>query len=197
MMNYNTNYFALQNRGKDSNGEAQNEKPAVQPQQEVEATSEPVAPAAKPKNPDPLNYTVPPPVFIKPKVNFRPLSIKGTSRTPEVNFNPVSSAFSVTGRSIPEDSMAFYKRLTDWIGLMEEHHSFDQPAKFVFELEYFNTSSSKCLLDVFKRINKLHLIGKPVSILWRYDEDDEDLMETGEDYRDLLDLPFELESVEY
>lgn len=58
------------------------------------------------------------------------------------------------------------------------------------KMEYFNTSSSKCIYDLLKDVKSLKNKGKKVSVRWYYDEDDEDMLEAGEDYSDLLDLPF-------
>ena len=127
---------------------------------------------------------------------MEPLNISKTSRTPEVAFNPERNSYRLAGRSIPEDSVAFYRTIIKWLENFETSFHFSDEVTFEFELEYFNTSSSKCLLDVFKLINKIHKSGKDVSIKWVYDEEDEDLMETGEDYADMLDVPFELEGIE-
>ena len=62
------------------------------------------------------------------------------------------------------------------------------------QLEYFNTSSSKCILDVFKKLETLS--GTEVSVKWYYEEDDEDMLEAGEDYEAIIDLPFEMIEVE-
>ncbi len=59
-------------------------------------------------------------------------------------------------------------------------------------LEYFNTSSSKCILDIFKKVNSLYKNGIDVVINWYYEEEDEDMQEAGEDYSDLLDVPFDI-----
>ena len=64
------------------------------------------------------------------------------------------------------------------------------------QLEYFNTSSSKCILDVFKKLENLH--NKSVAevvINWYYEEDDEDMLEAGEDYQSILKLPFKMVEV--
>ena len=58
------------------------------------------------------------------------------------------------------------------------------------KMEYFNTSSSKCIYDLLKEVKSLENKGKEVVVRWYYDEDDEDMLEAGEDYSDLLDLHF-------
>ncbi len=62
-------------------------------------------------------------------------------------------------------------------------------------LEYFNTSSSKCLLDVFRKLEMLNSSGN-VAIRWYYDEEDEDMKEVGEDYQALLKVPISLIALE-
>ena len=64
-------------------------------------------------------------------------------------------------------------------------------------LEYFNTSSSKCILDFFKKLETLNNGGKTsVSVNWHYEEDDEDMLEAGEDYQAIIDLPVKMIEVE-
>ena len=62
------------------------------------------------------------------------------------------------------------------------------------QLEYFNTSSSKCILDDFKKLETLS--GTSITINWYYEEDDEDMLEAGEDYQALVDIPFKMIEVE-
>lgn len=124
---------------------------------------------------------------------MRNLIIEPTGKTPKVILNADINVFEITGRSIPEDSIGFYRKILDWV---EEYGSNPNPrTNFKFELEYFNTSSSKCLLDLFRKLEKMYKSGHEVEITWCYDADDEDMEETGEDYRALLDAPFNLISV--
>ena len=60
--------------------------------------------------------------------------------------------------------------------------------------DLFNTSSSKCILDVFKKLETLS--GTEVKVNWYYEEDDEDMLEAGEDYQAIIDLPFKMIEVE-
>jgi hypothetical protein len=118
------------------------------------------------------------------------LKIEPTHKTPKIYFDPANNIFEVSGRSIPEDSVGFYKRVLDWI---DEYAKGPNPkTEFKFELEYFNTSSSKNILELLKKLEKLHQDGNDVRIAWYYDEDDEDMQETGEDYKALLSVPLEL-----
>jgi len=117
--------------------------------------------------------------------------LEGTPKTPTVEFKFDSGELLIKGRSIPENSIEFYKPLIDWI----ESYSPDAKDRTILnvQLEYFNTSSSKCLLDVFK---KLERISNSVEIQWYYEEDDEDMLEAGEDYDAIIDIPFKMIEVE-
>ena len=94
---------------------------------------------------------------------------------------------SLKGRSIPENSIDFYKPLLEWVesNVGESESSVAISVK----LEYFNTSSSKCLMDLFKRIEK---VAPQASVDWYYEEEDEDMLEAGEDYDAIIDIPFRL-----
>jgi hypothetical protein len=62
---------------------------------------------------------------------------------------------------------------------------------FNFKLTYFNTASSKLLLDILMKLEEMHEKGQEVLIRWHYPEDDEDMAEAGEEYADIVDVPFE------
>jgi len=119
------------------------------------------------------------------------IKIEGTPKTPTVEFNQASGTLLIKGRSIPENSIEFYKPLIDWIGAYAQ--SPQENTVVSIKLEYFNTSSSKCILDVFK---KLESVGSNVLIKWYYEEDDEDMLEAGEDYDAIINLPFNMIEVE-
>lgn len=117
--------------------------------------------------------------------------LQPTGKTPSVNFSFESGIIELKGRSIPENSLEFYKPLIEWV---EKYSSQSKAETNVnIQLEYFNTSSSKCLLDLFK---KLEGIGNKVTINWYYEQDDEDMLEAGEDYEAIINVPFKMIEVE-
>jgi hypothetical protein len=123
-----------------------------------------------------------------------PIQIEGTPKTPTVNFDANAGKIEVKGRSIPENSIEFYKPLVDWL---EQYSSSPKPKTEVnIQLEYFNTSSSKCILDVFKKLESIHKSGHEVLINWFYEEDDEDMLEAGEDYQSIIRIPFKMIEIE-
>jgi hypothetical protein len=114
--------------------------------------------------------------------------------TPLVNFDPDEGILEMRGRSSPENAIMFYQKVIQNLDMYVESGQGDFTANFAFE--YFNTSSSKCLFDVFKRLVRIKDSGKELNVNWFYEEDDEDMMEAGEDYSDLLDLEFNFVEIE-
>lgn len=122
------------------------------------------------------------------------IAIEGTPKTPTINFNIEKGFLEIKGRSIPENSIEFYKPLVDWL---EKYAAKPNAATNVnIQLEYFNTSSSKCILDVFKKLESIHKGGNEILINWYYEQDDEDMLEAGEDYQAIINVPFKMIEVE-
>lgn len=118
------------------------------------------------------------------------ISIEGTPKTPTVNFDPVNGKIEIEGRCIPENSTSFYKPLLDWL----KEYSLNplQLTEVKIKLEYFNTSSSKCLLDIFKILEVIYKAGNEVAINWYYEEEDEDMFEAGDNYQSIIKIPFKM-----
>ncbi len=122
------------------------------------------------------------------------LTLEGSAKTPTVKFDSENGVMELRGRSIPENSIDFYKPLNEWI---ESYGNSPKSNTVVdIKLEYFNTSSSKCILDLFKQLEKLNSKDTEVNINWYFEEDDEDMEEAGEDYQAIIDLPFKMIEVE-
>ena len=120
--------------------------------------------------------------------------IEGTPKTSTVEFNAEEGKVEIKGRSIPENSVEFYNPLIAWL---EAYGSNPKDVTQVnIQLEYFNTSSSKCILDVFKKLESLAKAGNDIKVNWFYEEDDEDMLEAGEDYQSIIKLPFKMIEIE-
>ena len=122
------------------------------------------------------------------------LKLEGSPKTPTIEFNSGTGYLLIRGRSIPENSIEFYKPL---IEALEDYNNNSQSnTKVDIQLEYFNTSSSKCILDVFKKLEAINSGSSEVLINWFYEEDDEDMLEAGEDYQAIINIPFKMIEVE-
>lgn len=113
------------------------------------------------------------------------IKIRPTKDTPAVYFNPEKGVFKMFGRSLPENSLKF------WIPILQEIKKGVASNKLDIriKMEYYNTSSSKCIFDLFRAFKSLEEKGTQLSIRWYYEEFDEDILEAGEDYKSLLGLP--------
>ncbi|HRH65461.1 MAG TPA: DUF1987 domain-containing protein [Bacteroidia bacterium] len=120
-----------------------------------------------------------------------PLIIEEGIKTPSISFNPGNGILEIKGKSIPENSLEFYKPVFDWLDAYSKTPASNTEVHV--RLEYFNTSSSKCLLDIFRRLEPANSGGiTSVKVHWFYESDDEDMMEAGDDYQALVKLPFTL-----
>lgn len=63
-------------------------------------------------------------------------------------------------------------------------------------MDYFNTASSKMILEIFESLQELFDKGNDVSIEWYYMADDEDMEDAGQDYSDLVKIPFKFISTQ-
>jgi len=123
------------------------------------------------------------------------LEINSTNKTPYIKFDPKNGVLEMTGRSIPENAVEFYKPLVEWLDKYSQNPN--EKTVVNVQLEYFNTSSSKCILDVFKKLEDINKKDdKEVIINWYYEEDDEDMLEAGEDYQSILKIPFKMLEIE-
>ena len=117
------------------------------------------------------------------------LNIQPGIKTPTIVFNAQDGKLEIKGKSIPENSVEFYRPVYEWL----DAYALQPSGKTVFtvQLEYFNTSSSKCLLDIFRKLENLHKNQKSeVAVIWLYEEEDEDMMEAGDDYQTIVKIPF-------
>ncbi len=121
---------------------------------------------------------------------MEPISIEGTPKTPTVKFDSIQGLIEIKGRSNPEHSLEFYKPLIDWL---EEYAKGPGNNTIVnIQLTHFNSSSAKCILAVFKKLEAIYKAKHEVVINWHYEEDDEDMKEAGEIYKFMTGLPFKM-----
>ena len=117
------------------------------------------------------------------------IKIKGTDDTPNIILDKENDVFEISGRSLPEDVTTFYEPILNWLDDYAEEAN--EKTVFSFKLVYFNTASSKLLLDILMKLEDMHESGKEILIKWYFPDDDEDMEEAGEEYADIVDIPFE------
>lgn len=122
---------------------------------------------------------------ISGKRQMEVLSIAGTDDTPTVVLDKGNGVFKITGRSLPEDTVGFYEPVVAWISAYAKEPA--ATTAFTFKLDYFNTSSSKMILDLLKQLKAI----SGMKIQWYYQDDDEEILEAGKEYAEQVDVPFE------
>lgn len=108
------------------------------------------------------------------------IHIESTDVTPLIYLSTKEES-KIEGKAIPEDSVAFFKPLFTWAEIVVMD-------KLILNvnLEYFNTSVSKQLMNFFQALEANKNISD-ITINWNYEEGDEEIQESGEIYQELLD----------
>lgn len=115
------------------------------------------------------------------------LRISPTKNTPEIILNP-EGIIRIRGRSIHEDVTDFFAPVEDWVS-----GYIDVPAEVTcvdMNLEYFNSASAKVFIHLLQKITYVTLKNKKFIFNWYYEEGDEDILERGEYFSSVLDVPF-------
>ena len=123
------------------------------------------------------------------------LNIEGKSGTffvPSVSFDMNTGNCRLEGESYLENTWEFYDKLTNWL---KQYTETKQAITFSFKLTYFNTSSSKGILDILFLLKDYELAGGEVNVKWHYPEDDEDNLAEAEDF--IADSELEMELISY
>ncbi len=118
------------------------------------------------------------------------LIIAETKTTPSISFDAQTGVLNITGESYPDSAMQFYQQVIDWLNQYIANST--QPITFNFKFSYFNTSTSKCILDMLSLLETAHAKGRKVEVIWHYREDDEDMQESGEEFAQDINVPFSL-----
>jgi hypothetical protein len=127
---------------------------------------------------------------------MEPLYIEPSEFTPRVFFDPGNAVFEISGFSRPENTVDFYKPLLRWLDEYEENvlnkNTDYSKSNMVLNLKmtYFNSATSKYLLDLLMKFMKFHSKGNTVEINWFYDEDDDEILESGEEISEMVNFPF-------
>ena len=114
--------------------------------------------------------------------------LEPTTETPKVVLDKEKSIFEFAGNSLPEDVTSFYNPIMEWID--DYMANPNQKTELDLSFDYYNTSSSKMILKILEKFREIHRKGYTVVVNWHYMEDDEDMVEAGEDYAEHLKLPF-------
>jgi hypothetical protein len=127
---------------------------------------------------------------------MEPLLIKPTEFTPKIWFEPQYHIFEMEGFSRPENVSQFYNQVLDYLDDFEneivDQKKFNRetPLKINFKFAYFNSASSKFIIDIIGILLRFNKKGFPIEFYWYYDEEDEVILEAGEDISEIVAIPF-------
>lgn len=119
------------------------------------------------------------------------LVLDPTETTPYVKLDAESGIIELSGTSYPEDPAEYYGNIFEWIkeNFNESSPKIDVSVKLV----YFNTGSSKCLMNLFQLLGRKSKVNNnKISVSWFYNENDDDMLEAGQAYENLTRLPFKM-----
>ncbi len=121
------------------------------------------------------------------------LRIEKTKSTPEIDFDPQKRILSIKGESYPENTVVFYEPIIQWL---EEFVSAPGGSiEMNVELTYFNSSSSKVLMDIFELLDENADDEKEITVYWLYDQEDESMEEYGEEFaEDVENITFNIKT---
>ncbi len=119
---------------------------------------------------------------------MKDLHIPRTPFTPEISFNAQTAVLQLIGESYPENCWDFYQPALDWLHLFLFKSNLS--VTFNCKLSYFNTSSTKIILEMFELLEKYNSRSGNVDVNWYYPKDDEDILEDGQGFASDIHIPF-------
>jgi hypothetical protein len=118
---------------------------------------------------------------------MRELKISPGKNSPEISLS-ADGMIRIKGRSIHENVAEFFAPVEEWInGYIES------PADVTcvdMNLDYFNSASAKVFVHLLETLKHVALLNKKIIINWYYEDGDEDILERGEYFSSILDIPF-------
>lgn len=114
------------------------------------------------------------------------LRYTATKNTPEVILNP-EGKIKIRGRSIHENAVDFFAPVEEWVS--EYILSPANVTSVEIALDYFNSASAKVFISILQKVTYVTLKHKKFVINWYYEEGDEDILERGEYFSSILDVP--------
>lgn len=112
--------------------------------------------------------------------------IEKTAKSPTIILEEGLIQFS--GRSIPEDATKVFKPAMEWIKKYAHHPA--RKTTIMFNFDYLDTASSKCVFDILKIVDDIFHSGNEVDINWYYEEGDDDILDLGMHLKSFIKAPF-------
>lgn len=114
------------------------------------------------------------------------LNIEAGKSSPSVRFDCEKHLLEIRGESFPENTAEFYAPVLSWIEEYLQSEP-DQPVTVNLEIIYANSSSTKVLMDMLTRFDEGAGQGIPITVNWQYDAENENALESGETFQEVLE----------
>lgn len=125
---------------------------------------------------------------------MNPLNIEATESSPNISFDADSLKLLISGESRPEDVRSFYEPVLEWLQNFKSFLSGagGKEVSIDFMFEYFNSSSAKYIMDIMSTLGKIKQESSDTTLKvnWHYDEMDEDMLEAGQEFESITEIPF-------
>ncbi len=117
------------------------------------------------------------------------VEIGESERTPKIFLDKNQGIIKISGKAMPDNAKTFFEPILEWV---EKYIQDPNDKTYVcFDLEYFNSSASKMILQIVKAFKNLKDKGNQIEIDWYYMEDDDDILDSGKTFEELSELKFE------
>ncbi len=124
---------------------------------------------------------------------LEPIMFQETEDQPWVKLDQENNIFEIGGKSLPENCSAFYSPILKWIS--EYVKKPNESTHFVCKIEYFNSSSARKFYEIFMELDKISQTGKEIKVSWHYETGDKLMQNKGNEFKTILEIPFELVAV--
>jgi len=124
---------------------------------------------------------------------MRILELEPTKRTPYVRFDLDKGTLEIKGSILLVNPTKFFDTILEYVDeylLNPQEHT-----QILLHIEYYNTYASKLLLFVLKKISKLSKQDLKVSLIWLYEEEDEDMYDIGLHFQAILTMNTTLQPI--
>ena len=119
--------------------------------------------------------------------NMENLIVEQTEATPEIRFDHSSGILALRGESYPENTAEFYAPMFEWLRKFLAA-SGELAVTVNMEIIYFNSSSSKALMNFFDLLDEAAAAGRKIAVNWMYAAGNESALEYGEEFKEDLNF---------
>jgi hypothetical protein len=116
--------------------------------------------------------------------------IPASESTPEVRIDFLTGEISLIGRSLIHNVPNFF------VETIQDIHAYtkipNNQTTVTIHLEYFGDESGKKLIEVLRILEAVHRKKTDVVVKWIYNSDNKEMKATGQDFDNVINLPFQL-----